>query len=78
MKDKYIEAIRVIGVITIIILLIGGFMYDMNTYKKLASEEIKYIKEKPISCPEEIQAVRAGDTLYVSYVSDSIYIGFKP
>jgi len=33
---------------------------------------------KPISYPEEIQAVRAGDTLYVSSVSDSIYIGFKP
>lgn len=32
---------------------------------------------KPISYPEEIQAVRAGDTLYVSSVSDSIYIGFK-
>lgn len=35
-------------------------------------------KTKPISYPEEIQAVRAGDTLYVSSVSDSIYIGFKP
>lgn len=34
-------------------------------------------KPKPISYPEEIQAVRAGDTLYVSSVSDSIYIGFK-
>jgi hypothetical protein len=34
-------------------------------------------QEKPISYPEEIQAVRAGDTLYVSSVSDSIYIGFK-
>lgn len=32
---------------------------------------------KTISYPEEIQAVRAGDTLYVSSVSDSIYIGFK-
>lgn len=32
---------------------------------------------KPISYPEEIQAVRAGDTLIVSSVSDSIYIGFK-
>ena len=34
-------------------------------------------KLKPISYPEEIQAVRAGDTLIVSSVSDSIYIGFK-
>lgn len=78
MIDKYINTIRAIGVITIVILLIGGFMYDMNTYKKLASEEIKYTQEKPISYPEEIQAVRAGDTLHVSSVSDSIYIGFKP
>ena len=34
-------------------------------------------KEKSISYPEEIQAVKAGDTLYVSSVSDSIYINFK-
>ena len=39
---------------------------------------IEYNSSKPISYPEEIQAVRAGDTLYVSSVSDSIYIGFKP
>ena len=63
MKDKYINTIRAIGVITIVILLIGGFMYDMNTYKKLASEEI--------------QIAKTGDTLIVSSVSDSIYIGFK-
>ena len=67
------ENIRKIGVITIIIgfiLLIVGFVCDMNTYKKLPNE-------KPISYPEEIQAVRAGDTLYVYSVSDSIYLGFK-
>ena len=33
--------------------------------------------EKPISYPEEIQIAKAGDTLIVSSVSDSIYIGFK-
>lgn len=38
----------------------------------------EYKTSKPISYPEEIQAVRAGDTLYVSSVSDSIYIEFKP
>lgn len=32
---------------------------------------------KPISYPEEIQIAKAGDTLIVSSVSDSIYIGFK-
>jgi hypothetical protein len=34
--------------------------------------------DKPISYPEEIQAVKVGDTLYVFSISDSIYIGFKP
>lgn len=33
--------------------------------------------DKPISYPEEIQIAKAGDTLIVSSVSDSIYIGFK-
>jgi hypothetical protein len=32
---------------------------------------------KPISYPEEIQIAKAGDTLIVTSVSDSIYIGFK-
>lgn len=35
------------------------------------------IESKPISYPEEIQTVKAGDTLYVTSVSDSIYIGFS-
>ena len=35
------------------------------------------IETKAISYPEEIQAIRAGDTLIVSSVSDSIYIGFN-
>jgi hypothetical protein len=34
-------------------------------------------QEKPISYPEEIQIAKEGDTLIVSSVSDSIYIGFK-
>lgn len=45
-----------------------------TVYVALVSEKET---SKPISYPEEIQAVRAGDTLYVSSVSDSIYIGFK-
>lgn len=40
-------------------------------------QDYESMNTKPISYPEEIQAVRAGDTLYVSSVSDSIYIGFK-
>jgi hypothetical protein len=32
---------------------------------------------KPISYPEEIQIAKAGDTLIVTSVSDSIYIKFK-
>lgn len=47
-----------------------------TVYAALVSEKEKDTS-KPISYPEEIQAVRAGDTLYVSSVSDSIYIGFK-
>lgn len=31
----------------------------------------------PVSFPEEINSVKAGDTLIVNKVSDSIYIGFK-
>ncbi len=34
-------------------------------------------QQKPISLPEEIQAVKPGDTLVVSKVADSIYIQFK-
>lgn len=46
-----------------------------TVYVALVSEKET---SKPISYPEEIQAVRAGDTLIVYSVSDSIYIGFKP
>jgi hypothetical protein len=35
------------------------------------------LRQKPISYPEEIQIAKAGDTLIVNSVSDSIYIGFK-
>jgi hypothetical protein len=37
----------------------------------------KWTQQKPISLPEEIQAVTPGDTLVVSKVADSIYIQFK-
>jgi len=41
------------------------------------SNEINEIKTKPISYPEEIEIAKPGDTLIVTSVSDSIYIGFK-
>lgn len=64
---------RAIAVITFIALLIGTFIYDTQIYE----EEINRRSQKPISLPEEIQAVTLGDTLVVSKVADSIYIQFK-
>lgn len=52
-----------------------GVLLGISILGSLQKYESK--EQKPISYPEEIQAVRAGDTLYVSSVSDSIYIGFK-
>lgn len=73
MKDKYIDIMRAIAIITFIALLIGTFIYDTQIYE----EEINRRSQKPISFPEEIQAVTPGDTLVVSKVADSIYIQFK-
>lgn len=64
---------RAIAIITFIALLIGTFIYDTQIYE----EEINRRSQKPISFPEEIQAVTPGDTLVVSKVADSIYIQFK-
>jgi hypothetical protein len=50
-------------IITGVILMCLGYIDDSNV--------------KPISYPEEIQIAKAGDTLIVTSVSDSIYIGFK-
>lgn len=57
-----------IGYVSVYIIAHVNKVIDNNNQSK---------QDKPISYPEEIQAVRAGDTLYVSSVSDSIYIGFK-
>ena len=73
MEDRYINIMRAIAVITFIALLIGTFIYDTQIYE----EEINRRSQKPISLPEEIQAVTLGDTLVVSKVADSIYIQFK-
>lgn len=73
MNDKYINIMRAIAIITFIALLIGTFIYDTQIYE----EEINRRSQKPISLPEEIQAVQPNDTLVVSRVGDSIYIEFK-
>lgn len=73
MEDRYINIMRAITVITLIVLLLVGFSYDMDNY----AEQANWTQQKPISLPEEIQAVTPGDTLVVSKVADSIYIQFK-
>lgn len=72
---KRIETIER-SLITLAILsgLIVGFALVYSNYG-VPTESL--IKEKPISLPEEIQAVQPNDTLIVSKVSDSIYIEFK-
>ena len=55
--------------------LIIGMLLGIVTISLLHVYKSK--QEKPISYPEEIQIAEAGDTLIVSSVSDSIYIGFK-
>lgn len=64
---------RAIAVITVIVLLLVGFSYDMDNY----AEQAKWTQQKPISLPEEIYMAEANDTLVVSKVADSIYIQFK-
>jgi uncharacterized membrane protein len=71
MKQQFINNV-------IIILTILWTLYVVIHIVTYVINVINKSETKPISYPEEIQAVRAGDTLYVSSVSDSIYIGFKP
>jgi len=52
-----------------------GILLGIVILDSLQKHESK--NNKPISYPEEIQIAKAGDTLIVSSVSDSIYIGFK-
>jgi hypothetical protein len=52
-----------------------GILLGIVVLGSLQKYESKNVK--PISYPEEIQIAKAGDTLIVSSVSDSIYIGFK-
>jgi len=71
MKQQFINNLFIIFYTVCILYIVSLIAFYINV-------EINESKSKPISYPEEIQAVRAGDTLYVSSVSDSIYIGFKP
>ncbi len=60
-----------------IILLVALFFSILYLFIMQNSSNVKNIKSLPISLPEEISQVKDGDTLYVTNVSDSIYIGFK-
>jgi acetamidase/formamidase len=73
MEDRYINIMRAIAVITVIVLLLVGFSYDMDNY----AEQTKWTQQKPISFPEEIYLAEPGDTLVVEKVSDSIYIRYR-
>lgn len=59
---------------TIFILTIYAIILIFITYG-LINKQNKI--GKPISLPEEIQAAQKNDTLYITNVSDSIYVGFK-
>jgi len=59
--------------VTMIGLLVLGYLFGYFVLGPLLDNS----DDKPISYPEEIQIAKAGDTLIVSSVSDSIYIGFK-
>ena len=74
MRNQFINRMITIVVITCALYV---FTY-LSMYIYVSSLIKEKLKNKPISYPEEIQAVRVGDTLIVSSVSDSIYIGFKP
>lgn len=59
--------------------LSGAFvLYDIGVQIGVNREQIKNATPtKPISYPKLIQIAKAGDTLVVVSVSDSIYLGFK-
>lgn len=52
-------------------------VYIITHVNKVIDSSNQSKQDKPISYPEEIQIAKAEDTLIVSSVSDSIYIGFK-
>lgn len=64
MKSNHLLKLGLIGMI------LFGLAYEFTKHKFSNSE-------KSVSLPEEISQVEEGDTLYVTKVSDSIYIGFR-
>jgi hypothetical protein len=58
-----------------ILMVIVGILLGITILGSLQRYESKNIKS--ISYPEEIQIAKAGDTLIVSSVRDSIYVEFK-
>jgi len=73
MENRHLDIMQAAAVIALIVILITGFIYDMDNY----AAQSKWTQQKPISLPEEIYMAEAGDTLVVSKVADSIYIQFK-
>jgi hypothetical protein len=57
-----------------IVLFMLGILLGGTSFTLLYT---KSYTPKPISYPKEIQIAKAGDTLVVVSVSDSIYLGFK-
>lgn len=61
----------------IIVLVLMGTLFFIILYI-FSSRQIDNMRgEIPVSLPEEISEARKGDTLYVTEVSDSIYVGFR-
>lgn len=52
-------------------------LYVFSYFAVYINDVLSESKTKPISYPEEIEIAKPGDTLIVTSVSDSIYIGFK-
>lgn len=52
-------------------------LYVFSYFAVYINDVLSESKTKPISYPEEIEIAKPGDTLIVTSVRDSIYIGFK-
>jgi hypothetical protein len=69
--------VNLIGILAFIYSIVFILVFTITVINEKNDYYCQPQQEKPISCPEEIQIAKAGDTLIVSSVSDSIYIGFK-
>ncbi len=62
---------------TFIIVFTICILYVFSYFAVYINDVLSESKTKPISYPEEIEIAKPGDTLIVTSVRDSIYIGFK-